>query len=113
MWLLLYLLVFADTVVTATPSLTQQPAAPAAPAIIPEQPPHYILFLTNLPEETNEMMLSMLFNQSVIFFWCNVFANLLFSSYSAVVWVTARALVLYTFCYRNFHKFASCGILSL
>jgi RNA recognition motif-containing protein len=41
----------------------QQPAAPAAPAIIPEQPPHYILFLTNLPEETNEMMLSMLFNQ--------------------------------------------------
>lgn len=47
----------------ATPSLTQQPAGPAAPAIIPEQPPHYILFLTNLPEETNEMMLSMLFNQ--------------------------------------------------
>lgn len=41
-----------------------QPAAtPAAPAVIPEQPPHYILFLTNLPEETNEMMLSMLFNQ--------------------------------------------------
>jgi len=30
---------------------------------IPEQPPHHILFLTNLPEETNEMMLSMLFNQ--------------------------------------------------
>ena len=54
-----------------------QPAAPAAPAIIPEQPPHYILFLTNLPEETNEMMLSMLFNQLVdsylkrfyAFFW--------------------------------------------
>jgi len=43
----------------------QQPAAPAAPAIIPEQPPHYILFLTNLPEETNETMLSMLFSQSV------------------------------------------------
>jgi RNA recognition motif-containing protein len=40
-----------------------QQAQPAAPAIIPEQPPHYILFLTNLPEETNEMMLSMLFNQ--------------------------------------------------
>jgi len=41
-----------------------QPAAPAAAsAVIPEQPPHYILFLTNLPEETNEMMLSMLFNQ--------------------------------------------------
>jgi len=42
---------------------TPQPAAPAPPAVIPEQPPHYILFLTNLPEETNEMMLSMLFNQ--------------------------------------------------
>ncbi|KAK7604590.1 hypothetical protein V9T40_005776 [Parthenolecanium corni] len=28
-----------------------------------EQPPNRILFLTNLPEETNEMMLSMLFNQ--------------------------------------------------
>ncbi len=39
-------------------------SAPApAPANIPEQPPNQILFLTNLPEETNEMMLSMLFNQ--------------------------------------------------
>jgi len=28
-----------------------------------EQPPNNILFLTNLPEETNEMMLCMLFNQ--------------------------------------------------
>ena len=26
-------------------------------------PPNQILFLTNLPAETNEMMLSMLFNQ--------------------------------------------------
>ena len=26
-------------------------------------PPNQIIFLTNLPEETNEMMLSMLFNQ--------------------------------------------------
>jgi len=26
-------------------------------------PPNQILFLTNLPSETNEMMLSMLFNQ--------------------------------------------------
>lgn len=41
----------------------QQPQAPVAPAIIPEQPPCHILFLTNLPAETNEMMLSMLFNQ--------------------------------------------------
>ncbi|XP_076450454.1 U1 small nuclear ribonucleoprotein A-like [Babylonia areolata] len=38
------------------------PAAAAAPAL-PEQPPNQILFITNLPEETNEMMLSMLFNQ--------------------------------------------------
>ena len=30
---------------------------------VPEQPPNQILFLTNLPEETNEMMLSMLFTQ--------------------------------------------------
>lgn len=50
-------------VANAAPSVMQQPAAPAAPAIIPEQPPHYILFLTNLPEETNETMLSMLFSQ--------------------------------------------------
>ena len=28
-----------------------------------DAPPNQILFLTNLPEETNEMMLSMLFNQ--------------------------------------------------
>ncbi|XP_064602650.1 U1 small nuclear ribonucleoprotein A-like [Liolophura sinensis] len=47
----------------------QMPTAPAqtvlttAPATMPEQPPNNILFLTNLPEETNEMMLSMLFNQ--------------------------------------------------
>lgn len=39
------------------------PAQPATPTAIPEQPPNQILFLTNLPEETNEMMLSMLFNQ--------------------------------------------------
>jgi len=30
---------------------------------VPEQPPNQILFLTNLPEETNEMMLQMLFTQ--------------------------------------------------
>ncbi|GFO01243.1 U2 small nuclear ribonucleoprotein b'' [Plakobranchus ocellatus] len=41
------------------------PSAAAAPALsaIPEQPPNQILFITNLPEETTEMMLSMLFNQ--------------------------------------------------
>jgi len=46
--------------------LAPPPAAsltPAVPTAMPEQPPHHILFLTNLPEETNEMMLSMLFNQ--------------------------------------------------
>jgi RNA recognition motif-containing protein len=30
---------------------------------IMDAPPNQILFLTSLPEETNEMMLSMLFNQ--------------------------------------------------
>lgn len=35
--------------------------APMLP--ISENPPNHILFLTNLPEETNELMLSMLFNQ--------------------------------------------------
>jgi len=36
---------------------------PVGGAGVPEQPPNQILFLTNLPEETNEMMLSMLFTQ--------------------------------------------------
>ena len=36
---------------------------PAGGAPVPDQPPNSILFLNNLPEETNEMMLSMLFNQ--------------------------------------------------
>jgi len=34
---------------------------------VPEQPPNQILFLTNLPDETTEMMLSMLFNQYVLY----------------------------------------------
>ncbi|XP_013887522.1 U2 small nuclear ribonucleoprotein B'' [Austrofundulus limnaeus] len=47
----------------------RKPAAGLAPpsqtpaAQVPDNPPNHILFLTNLPEETNEMMLSMLFNQ--------------------------------------------------
>merc|ERR1719431_806956 len=49
----------APVIMQPTPTAAQ----PAGPASIPEQPPHHILFLTNLPEETNEMMLSMLFNQ--------------------------------------------------
>ncbi|KAB0401544.1 hypothetical protein E2I00_017612 [Balaenoptera physalus] len=40
---------------------TQGNAAPNPQ--VPDYPPNYILFLNNLPEETNEMMLSMLFNQ--------------------------------------------------
>lgn len=43
------------------PGMMMQPLQ--SPASMPEQPPNQILFLTNLPEETNEMMLSMLFNQ--------------------------------------------------
>lgn len=43
---------------------TPTPAAqPSIPTTSLEQPPNQILFLTNLPKETNEMMLSMLFNQ--------------------------------------------------
>lgn len=58
-------------IINFSPSRTKKPANPAnpdAPAAVninsnAEQPPNQILFLTNLPEETNEMMLSMLFNQ--------------------------------------------------
>lgn len=39
------------------------PAQAAIQSSNAEQPPNQILFLTNLPDETNEMMLSMLFNQ--------------------------------------------------
>uniref|UniRef100_A0A3B4FC71 U1 small nuclear ribonucleoprotein A n=1 Tax=Pundamilia nyererei TaxID=303518 RepID=A0A3B4FC71_9CICH len=38
-------------------------AGAAMVAGVAENPPNHILFLTNLPEETNELMLSMLFNQ--------------------------------------------------
>lgn len=48
---------------TAQAAPSHPPSAPSGPTTIPEQPPNQILFLTNLPEETNEMMLSMLFNQ--------------------------------------------------
>ncbi|KAM7008886.1 U2 small nuclear ribonucleoprotein B'' [Tautogolabrus adspersus] len=50
-------------------SLIKKPAAGSAAPVhsptaqVPDNPPNYILFLNNLPEETNEMMLSMLFNQ--------------------------------------------------
>lgn len=44
-------------------SQPQQPTQPTNPALIPDQPPHHILFLTLLPEETSQSMLQMLFNQ--------------------------------------------------
>ncbi|MED6288670.1 U2 small nuclear ribonucleoprotein B'' [Characodon lateralis] len=53
----------------AAANATKKPAAAlATPAQttavqVPDNPPNHILFLNNLPEETNEMMLSMLFNQ--------------------------------------------------
>ncbi|XP_030051003.1 U2 small nuclear ribonucleoprotein B'' [Microcaecilia unicolor] len=42
---------------------TSQPSSSSQSQQVPDNPPNYILFLNNLPEETNEMMLSMLFNQ--------------------------------------------------
>lgn len=42
---------------------TMDPTQAAIQSSNAEQPPNQILFLTNLPDETNEMMLSMLFNQ--------------------------------------------------
>lgn len=42
---------------------SMDPAQAAINSSNAEQPPNQILFLTNLPDETNEMMLSMLFNQ--------------------------------------------------
>ena len=40
-----------------------QQGTPQVSAAVPEHPPSQILFLTNLPDETNEIMLSMLFSQ--------------------------------------------------
>jgi len=40
-----------------------QPQGAIPQSALQEQPPNNILFLTNLPEETTEMMLTMLFNQ--------------------------------------------------
>ncbi|XP_041267078.1 U1 small nuclear ribonucleoprotein A [Onychostruthus taczanowskii] len=47
------------------PGMAPQPGMAPIPTPQPlsENPPNHILFLTNLPEETNELMLSMLFNQ--------------------------------------------------
>lgn len=43
------------------PSEVPVAAGPTGP--VPDQPPNAILFLTGLPEETNDMMLQMLFGQ--------------------------------------------------
>ncbi|KAK7076805.1 hypothetical protein SK128_022821 [Halocaridina rubra] len=53
------------TVVPPRPNLFNQPPPlhAAGGMNVPEQPPNQILFLTNLPDETSEMMLSMLFTQ--------------------------------------------------
>ena len=40
-----------------------QQGTPHVSAAVPEQPHIQILFLTNLPDETNEMVMSMLFSQ--------------------------------------------------
>uniref|UniRef100_A0A8C3KIG0 Small nuclear ribonucleoprotein polypeptide B2 n=1 Tax=Calidris pygmaea TaxID=425635 RepID=A0A8C3KIG0_9CHAR len=47
----------------ATQNSASAPGTAAQNQQVPDNPPNYILFLNNLPEETNEMMLSMLFNQ--------------------------------------------------
>ena len=48
----------AQSMALAAAAAQQTPSGPVMDA-----PPNQILFLTSLPEETNEMMLSMLFNQ--------------------------------------------------
>lgn len=49
---------------TGQPETNPQLAAGGIPqAALLEQPPNNILFLTNLPEETSEMLLQMIFNQ--------------------------------------------------
>ncbi|MBN3298328.1 RU2B protein, partial [Amia calva] len=53
---------FMNTLFVLQASTNMQSNAPQAQQA-PDNPPNYILFLDNLPEETNEMMLSMLFNQ--------------------------------------------------
>uniref|UniRef100_A0A2K6E3E2 RRM domain-containing protein n=1 Tax=Macaca nemestrina TaxID=9545 RepID=A0A2K6E3E2_MACNE len=52
---------FTATITNKRPANIQGNSTPN-PQVL-DYPPNYILFLNNLPEETNEMMLSMLFNQ--------------------------------------------------
>ncbi|XP_051886259.1 U2 small nuclear ribonucleoprotein B'' [Pristis pectinata] len=53
----------ANQATTQTATANSNQTTSSAAQQVPDNPPNYILFLTNLPEETNEMMLSMLFNQ--------------------------------------------------
>ncbi|XP_034446190.1 U2 small nuclear ribonucleoprotein B'' [Hippoglossus hippoglossus] len=53
----------AGTNLIKKPALGSAAPVHSAAVQVPDNPPNYILFLSNLPEETNEMMLSMLFNQ--------------------------------------------------
>lgn len=45
------------------PKAAEIPVATGPTGPVPDQPPNSILFLTGLPEETNDMMLQMLFGQ--------------------------------------------------
>ena len=60
-WLLFLLAKQGAAIAPPRPGLFNQP--PPGLGVVPEQPPNQILFLTNLPDETSEMMLSMLFTQ--------------------------------------------------
>ncbi|XP_072915421.1 U2 small nuclear ribonucleoprotein B'' [Hemitrygon akajei] len=53
----------ANQATTQTTTANSNQTTSSTAQQVPDNPPNYILFLTNLPEETNEMMLSMLFNQ--------------------------------------------------
>jgi len=60
----------ASSAQSLTAQLASKPAAPRTTVFssssagdVPDQPPNQILFITNLPEETTELMLSMLFTQ--------------------------------------------------
>ncbi|KAM8842036.1 U2 small nuclear ribonucleoprotein B'' [Synchiropus picturatus] len=53
-----------ETAINAAKKPVVAPVPVMTPVVqVPDNPPNCILFLNNLPEETNEMMLSMLFNQ--------------------------------------------------
>ncbi|XP_029419441.1 U2 small nuclear ribonucleoprotein B'', partial [Nannospalax galili] len=54
---------YGKPMVSGTPNSANTQGNSTPNPQVPDYPPNYILFLNNLPEETNEMMLSMLFNQ--------------------------------------------------